>query len=123
MLLLLSLLLLLVEPSVGLPAQSAALKRSKKRKKGTVEARLLNESHPGGGTGGAIDFVQLATKRYLDNDELTEWLHSYEKRCKSIAKLTSIGKSTLDKCVAATVLIGAILWFTDLPRCQAVHTR
>ena len=96
----LALLLGLLSAACALPAQSAALKRKKKRRAGSVELRLLNESAAAGG-GGAPDFVALATRRYLNNQELGEWLQSFEKRCKSIARLTKIGTSKQNKCVAS----------------------
>lgn len=99
LLLLLAALLLCLEPVSALPAQTATLKRKKKKRGGAVEFRLLNESQPGTAAGHA-DFVQLATRKYLNNEELSEWLHSYEKRCKSIARLVKIGSSALEKCVA-----------------------
>ena len=99
MLLLLLGLLCLLEAGSGLPAQSGSLKRKKKKKGSSVELRLLNESQAGSGSSASgPDYLYLALRRYLNNQELTEWLQSYEKRCKSIARLTKIGTSAQDRC-------------------------
>ncbi|EFN60129.1 hypothetical protein CHLNCDRAFT_49638 [Chlorella variabilis] len=91
-------LLCLLEAGSGLPAQSGSLKRKKKKKGSSVELRLLNESQAGSGSSASgPDYLYLALRRYLNNQELTEWLQSYEKRCKSIARLTKIGTSAQDR--------------------------
>lgn len=74
-------LLCLAQQCSGLRAETAALKRKKKKK--TVDQRLLKQS----------DYVQLAVQRYLSNAELTERLQDYVHRCKAIATLHKIGSS------------------------------
>lgn len=79
---------LLVAPlAEGLRAESAALKRGRKKKKSS-DARLLNESGRSG-----TDHVQEVLQRYISNEELTDRLKDLEKRCKGIARLVQIGKS------------------------------
>ncbi|KAL4436066.1 hypothetical protein ABPG77_005514 [Micractinium sp. CCAP 211/92] len=84
---LLALSLFLAPLAEGLRAESAALKRGRKKKR-TSDARLLNET----GRSGA-DRVQEVLQRYIDNSELTDRLKDLEKRCKGIARLVEIGKS------------------------------
>ncbi|KAL4422479.1 hypothetical protein ABPG75_008676 [Micractinium tetrahymenae] len=79
--------LLLAPLAEGLRAESAALKRGRKKKKAS-DARLLNET----GRSGA-DHVQAALQRYISNEELADRLKDLEKRCKGIARLVQIGKS------------------------------
>lgn len=73
-------------PGAALPSQAAVLKR-KRGKQHKGDARLLAERTP------QQDYVAAATRRYLDNAELGEWLQGFEKRCKAIAKLHTIGTS------------------------------
>ncbi len=98
---LLALSLFLAPLAEGLRAESAALKRGRKKKR-TSDARLLNET----GRSGA-DRVQEVLQRYIDNSELTDRLKDLEKRCKGIARLVEIGKSVKGRCGAAAPTCGS----------------
>ncbi|KAI7836828.1 hypothetical protein COHA_009329 [Chlorella ohadii] len=69
--------------AASLPSQSAVLKRKRGKKRASAEQRQLAER----------DWVAASVQRYLSNQELGEWLAGFEKRCKSVAKLSTIGAS------------------------------
>ena len=78
----------LAEQGSGLRAESAALKRAKKKKKDDQAGQLdPAQQKPG------EDYVQKALQGYLSNAELTERLQDFERRCKHIATLSKIGSS------------------------------
>lgn len=77
-----------VHLAAALPSQSAVLKRKRGKKKATAEQRQLAER----------DWVAASVQRYLSNQELGEWLTSFEKRCKAVAKLSTIGASAEGRC-------------------------
>ncbi len=81
-------LLCVAEQCAGLRAESAALKRKRKKNKSSDQRLLLTPASASG-----PDYVQLATQRYLSNTELTERLQDFEQRCKPIARLHKIGSS------------------------------
>lgn len=78
----------LAEQGSGLRAESAALKRAKKKKKDD-QAGLVDPAQQKPGE----DYVQKALQGYLSNAELTERLQDFERRCKHIATLSKIGSS------------------------------
>ena len=81
-------LLACAQLAASLPSQSAVLKRKRGKKKAGAEQRQLAER----------DWVTASLQRYLSNQELGEWLAGYEKRCKAIAKLSTIGSSGEGRC-------------------------
>ena len=74
--------------AASLPSQSAVLKRKRGKKRASAEQRQLAER----------DWVAASVQRYLSNQELGEWLEGYEKRCKGVAKLSTIGSSAEGRC-------------------------
>ncbi len=74
--------------AASLPSQSAVLKRKRGKKRASAEQRQLAER----------DWVAASVQRYLSNQELGEWLTGFEKRCKAVAKLSTIGASAEGRC-------------------------
>lgn len=81
-------LLACAQLAASLPSQSAVLKRKRGKKRAAGEQRQLAER----------DWVAASVQRYLSNQELGEWLAGYEKRCKGVAKLSTIGSSAEGRC-------------------------
>lgn len=99
--------------AASLPSQSAVLKRKRGKKRASAEQRQLAER----------DWVAASVQRYLSNQELGEWLAGFEKRCKSVAKLSTIGASAEGRCghplppaaAAATTYASGIVASVRLP--------
>ena len=99
----------LLHLGAALPAHLGMIKGKRLRKKKQGEQRLLSEQ----------DYVAASLQRYLSNQELEEWLQGYEKRCKSIARLTSIGTSGGGRCACALTAAAATRCRCSCATCRA----